>query len=480
MSPGTIASVLILLFVLQCDSLFRTSLLTKTGGLAMSQLTNTELLTTIQRALENHKAGNIAEAINFYEKALPQLSGNTKASMSGNVGSLHMSQGNYERAAQHFMAAVEADGSNPSAHYNLAVILTTQLGQHAKAIKHCGKALQLDPDNYKAHHLMGNIMQSIGRPAEAEKYFVAAENLALQSKGAVQALEAGQGSSALERLSIMGTKLHDVIAVTVEGADYSLECVSVTPLIFVVDNLISDEDCEHIMEKASGLLEKSYVMGGGGDGYGKTGQCSVSDSACEQSAGVDPALYRSSYTAWLPQDTVLDALQSRLSGILGISSAYLKQKSEQLQVVRYSPGGQFKPHQDSSAFNSRLVTALLYLNTPAAGEYCGGETWFPYARSEPSTSDGNHPDTVESSVRNALGVFEGAMAEGTPLPGLKVSPRRGRAVIFFNHLRSGAIDPRAVHAGLPVEAPAALPAIEKWVANYWIELDETALADHVA
>jgi tetratricopeptide (TPR) repeat protein len=234
----------------------------------MSQLTNTELLATIQRALENHKAGNIAEAINFYEKALPQLSGNTKASMSGNVGSLHMSQGNYERAAQHFMAAVEADGSNPSAHYNLAVILTTQLGQHAKAIKHCGKALQLDPDNYKAHHLMGNIMQSIGRPAEAEKYFVAAENLALQSKSAVQALEAGQGSSALERLSIMGTKLHDVIAVTVEGADYSLECVSETPLIFVVDNLISDEDCEHIMEKASGLLEKSNVMGGGGDGYG--------------------------------------------------------------------------------------------------------------------------------------------------------------------------------------------------------------------
>lgn len=489
MTAGTVALVIILCLLLHCDSFLYPLIVGRFGGLAMSKITNTELVAAVQKAIEHHKAGNVPEAIEYYEKALPHLAGNTKASMSGNVGSLYMNQGNYERAAYHFTAAVDADGSNPSAHYNLAVILTTKLGQHAKAIKHCGKAMQLDPENYKAHHLMGNIMQAIGRPAEAEKYFVAAENLALKSKGAGSTSAGKFTNSALERLGIMGTKLGDVLTVSMDNVEYSVECVSERPLVFVVDHLITDEECEHIINKARGLLERSYVMGGGAESYaagksqGKASQeCSSTadgEASCEASEVADPALYRSSYNAWLPQDAVLDGLQRRLSHILGISAAYLKQKSEQLQVVRYTPGGQFKPHQDSSAFNTRLVTALLYLNSPTDSGGSGGETWFPYT----AGAEGAVPETVEASVRTALDLNEAASAADRALPGLKVSPLRGRAVIFFNHLSSGAVDPAAVHAGLPVLAPAvessATPGVEKWVANYWVELDEAHLVDHV-
>lgn len=62
----------------------------------------------------------------------------------------------------------------------MIVLLTTKLEQHAKAIKHCGLAIKLDGNNYKAYHLMGNILQNINRPEEAMKYFVMAENIALQ------------------------------------------------------------------------------------------------------------------------------------------------------------------------------------------------------------------------------------------------------------------------------------------------------------
>jgi hypothetical protein len=61
-----------------------------------------------------------------------------------------------------------------------------------------------------------------------------------------------------------------------------------------------------------------------------------------------------------------------------------------------------------------------------------------------------------------------------------VRPVRGDAIIFFEHLPSGAIDPAAVHAGLPMrDSSTATPGgvrvktqnIEKWIANYWVEQD---------
>jgi hypothetical protein len=70
-----------------------------------------------------------------------------------------------------------------------------------------------------------------------------------------------------------------------------------------------------------------------------------------------------------------------------------------------------------------------------------------------------------------------------------VAPKQGKAVIFLNHLRSGAIDPLAVHAGLPLteqdqemrdidDRVRAIEA-EKWVANYWIEFDPVTLSEYL-
>ena len=343
-------------------------------------------------------------------------------------------------------------------------------------------------------------------------------------------------TNVLESLGIFGTKMGQTFNVDVEGVQYLVECVSENPLILIVENFVSSEESEHIKIRSMNRLEKSFVMGGGNEGYenvaphstGITEQRSPSPTDTT-STEIDPALYRSSYNAWLPQDSILDTLQLRLSKILGIPSAYLKQKSEQLQVVRYTPGGQFKVHQDSSAFNTRLFTALLYLNTPSVSYNSdggsdtatsvtsvdgGGETWFPYA------GDGIAVPTqefsVEDAVKAALQEYEssriGSSTQKASLPGLKVSPVLGKAVIFFNHLKSGTIDPMAVHAGLPIyplnhqlRSISALgeydtqvdsingsststgvvrinvngDAIEKWVANYWVEYDPTALAEHI-
>jgi hypothetical protein len=96
-------------------------------------------------------------------------------------------------------------------------------------------------------------------------------------------------------------------------------------------------------------------------------------------------------------------------------------------------------------------------------------------------------ETVEDCVREALLMRTSHLASA--LPGTKVAPKQGKAVIFLNHLRSGAIDPLAVHAGLPLTAQghetttcdgsARELEAEKWVANYWIEFDPVTLLEYL-
>jgi hypothetical protein len=141
------------------------------------------------------------------------------------------------------------------------------------------------------------------------------------------------------------------------------------------------------------------------------------------------------------------------------------------------------------------VTVLLYLNTPGDAEGSaegGGETWFPFASSGDDSEELlTQAKTVEDCVREALRVHTAQLAAAqttSTLPGIKVAPTQGKAVIFLNHLRSGAIDPLAVHAGLPLAARSqgerrvdggATVDAEKWVANYWIEFDPTALSGYL-
>ena len=58
--------------------------------------------------------------------------------------------------------------------------------------------------------------------------------------------------------------------------------------------------------------------------------------------------------------------------------------------------------------------------------------------------------------------------------GLIVKPRRGSALLFYNHDESGAVDPTAVHAGCRVLEG------EKWGANHWILVNAAPSAPPVA
>jgi prolyl 4-hydroxylase len=123
--------------------------------------------------------------------------------------------------------------------------------------------------------------------------------------------------------------------------------------------------------------------------------------------------------AYVHENPAIHALNRRLAAATGTDVA----QGEPLQVLRYRPGQEYKPHFDAVTgdANQRILTALVYLSD----DYQGGETLFLSS-------------------------------------GLAFRGRRGDALVFRNADDDGRPDPLAQHAGRPVTAG------EKIIASRWI------------
>ncbi len=119
------------------------------------------------------------------------------------------------------------------------------------------------------------------------------------------------------------------------------------------------------------------------------------------------------------EDLVINALNRRIAALSGTRL----DQGEPLQLLRYRPGGEYKPHMDAlpAEPNQRVLTVLVYLSD----DYEGGETAFPKT-------------------------------------GLSFRGLTGDALLFRNASADGRPDPLSLHAGLPVTKGA------KYLASRWI------------
>ena len=144
---------------------------------------------------------------------------------------------------------------------------------------------------------------------------------------------------------------------------------------------------------------------------------------------------RTSEQAWIgPGDEEVGAIvrkiRTRAAQMTGVFNEDL---FERLQVARYMPGQEYRPHHDACLEQCdrmglkrvrRLATFLVYLTD----EFEGGGTLFPAT-------------------------------------GARVRPVRGNAVLFYNTFHTGAVIPDSLHAGEPVLSGV------KWIANCWVWFD---------
>ena len=246
---------------------------------------------------------------------------------------------------------------------------------------------------------------------------------------------------------------------------------------------------------------------------------------------------RLSELAWLDaSDTpVVKDLGRRMAAVLQLPGP-VSSLSSKMQAVRYGPEGQYTAHLDSGVAPQprsgkagalpcchlakederkvakqqgagshdyrpvhdcrlcRFATLLYSLNDVAEG----GATVFPLA--------GNASLAALDSAATAAAARPSASGRIDPLPGgrltraidewrvggtreseycsadgagLRVAPRKGSALLFFNHhLRPdgslGPVDYLSLHGGCRVLAG------EKWIANHWVEASEDPQADRAA
>ena len=170
------------------------------------------------------------------------------------------------------------------------------------------------------------------------------------------------------------------------------------PRPVIIENFLSENERIHIKQKAESKLQVSTV---------------------DKDRKVDEKI-RKSETAWLStEDPIVKSVVERC-----ISRTDRPiENCEQLQVLRYKPGGHYQPHQDVfyEDKNKRVHTFILALND----EYEGGETSFPNIKE-------------------------------------KYKLRAGDA-LFFDTLDNYGLDTSdALHGGEPVKSG------EKWVCNLWV------------
>jgi len=182
------------------------------------------------------------------------------------------------------------------------------------------------------------------------------------------------------------------------------------PRVVVFSGLLSDDECDEIIALARVRLARSETV------QTATGSSEVNEARTSQGMFFDRGEH---------------AVCARLEARIGALMNWPIENGEGLQVLRYGPGAEYKPHYDYfdpqqpgtptilKRGGQRVASLVCYLNTPTLG----GATIFPDVQ-------------------------------------LDVAPIKGNAV-FFSYDRPHPVT-RTLHGGAPVVEG------EKWVATKWL------------
>jgi prolyl 4-hydroxylase len=182
------------------------------------------------------------------------------------------------------------------------------------------------------------------------------------------------------------------------------------PRVVVLGGLLSDEECDALMAQARARLVRSETVENASGGS-EVNAARTSDGMFFERG----------------ESEVITRVEQRIADLF----KWPMVNGEGLQILRYRPGAEYKPHHDYfdpihsgtakilERGGQRVGTLVMYLNTPEGG----GATTFPNV-------------------------------------GLSVAPLKGNAV-FFSYDRAH-VSTKTLHGGAPVTAG------ETWVATKWL------------
>ncbi|RJG53957.1 peptidyl prolyl 4-hydroxylase subunit alpha [Sphingobium terrigena] len=181
------------------------------------------------------------------------------------------------------------------------------------------------------------------------------------------------------------------------------QSLSDNPMIVALPGLLTAPECDLLATLSDRRLRPALIFHEGQKRF-------IADPVRDSDAAGFPIV-----SEW----PAVHAINRRLAAASGTAV----EQGETLQVLRYRPGQQYRPHLDAvpGLTNQRSLTLLIYLNDA----YDGGETHF------------------------------------TRLP-LTHRGRKGDGLLFANTLPDSRPDPMSEHAGLPVQSGIKLIA-SRWI-----------------
>jgi len=198
---------------------------------------------------------------------------------------------------------------------------------------------------------------------------------------------------------------------------YHIELLSFAPRVLYVKNFLTMEECDELRRLAEPLMFRSSVSAGKND---EKEHEKIRDVVQDARTSDQAWLYPEKYTA--ARDVI-----ARIYHLTGFAEG----TAEPMQVLRYQLGQQYFTHDDFFApgrygkqTSNRAATVFLYLTDVDEG----GETHFPYASGKPGL-----PNTKCNSQ------------------GLRVAPRKGNAVLFYDMRPNHMFDWYSSHGGCPVK-----------------------------
>lgn len=184
------------------------------------------------------------------------------------------------------------------------------------------------------------------------------------------------------------------------------------PNVILFSNLLSDSECDALIEMARPQLKRSRVVN-------------------PELGTFDKQEIRTSSGTFFKRavNPLVAGIESRIAGLVGVAES----RGEVIQVMHYKVGAEYKPHFDFfdpektgnkkvlSSGGQRVGTMIMYLNNVEAG----GSTVFPEI-------------------------------------GLDILPKKGSGLFFSYANEAGQLDYQTLHGGSPVIDG------EKWIATKWL------------
>ena len=183
-----------------------------------------------------------------------------------------------------------------------------------------------------------------------------------------------------------------------------------SPRIATFQGFLSQRECAYLIDLATPLLHDAFVV------HPATGALIRDPIRTSRSIGFP----------FVSEEPLLHAINRRIAAATGTTY----EQGEPTQILGYEPGQEYKLHSDALAHdpNQRNLTFLVYLNEG----FEGGDTYFPDL-------------------------------------GISFSGRPGDAILFANVDEAGRPDPRARHAGRPVQSGRKV-LLSKWIRNAPLDL----------